>query len=379
MNSKERLLTVLSGNIPDCVPVAPDFSNMIPAKMTGKPFWDLYLYNEPTICEAYIDCAKYFGIDILMDGYCPLEFPEEKLNLPEWQNYIVFKSKERIVTQRAYKENGKLIWNDKVDVYYIADPPTMNINPQKINLPLIPLKYEPVELKRKVVYDTEYFSNIKRKVGNSGLVGAWLTTSCVLQNEEDVYSYYDNPDMHDKWAVERVSAVEKRFELIMKMEDKPDFLCVGGSGTLILQTPNVFRQLALPAVKRGIELASKAGIPTHIHSCGPEKELVKIMAEETSLTVIDPLEIPPMGNCNLKELKKLYGDKVVLKGNIHTTDMMLMGSADEVREACKNAIDDAAAGGQFILSTGDQCGRDTPHENIFAMIETARIYGRYLH
>ena len=377
MNSRERLLTVLSGNIPDCVPVAPDFSNMIPAKMTGKPFWDLYLYNDQPICEAYIDCAKYFGIDILMDGYCPLVFPEEKVNSPEWQNYIVFKNNERIVTQKAYKENRKLIWNDKVDVYYVADPPTMNVKPDKIELPLIPIKYKPVELRSKISYDVEYFSTIKRKVGNSGLVGAWLTSSCILQCEEDVYYYYDNPEKHEEWAEERVRAVEKRFDLIMKMEDKPDFLCVGGSGTLVLQTPKIFRQLAFPAVKRGIELASAAGIPTHIHSCGPEKKLVEIMTQETNLTVIDPLEITPMGDCNLKELKALYGNKIVLKGNIHTTDIMLMGSTDEVREACKKAIDDAATGGKFILSTGDQCGRDTPHENLFAMIETARTYGRY--
>ena len=42
MTSRERLLTVLRGGIPDCVPVMPDLSNMIPARLTGKPFWDLY-------------------------------------------------------------------------------------------------------------------------------------------------------------------------------------------------------------------------------------------------------------------------------------------------------------------------------------------------
>ena len=47
------------------------------------------------------------------------------------------------------------------------------------------------------------------------------------------------------------------------------------------------------------------------------------------------------------------------------------------REAVEKAIDDAAEGGRFILSTGDQCGRDTPLENLYAMIETARTYGKY--
>ncbi len=83
----------------------------------------------------------------------------------------------------------------------------------------------------------------------------------------------------------------------MALPVKPDFICTGGAGTLIFQTPNTFRELALPIVKRITTLAKQYGIPSHIHSCGPEKELVKIVAEEIDLTVIDPLEIPPMGDC----------------------------------------------------------------------------------
>jgi uroporphyrinogen decarboxylase len=48
-----------------------------------------------------------------------------------------------------------------------------------------------------------------------------------------------------------------------------------------------------------------------------------------------------------------------------------------VADAAKKAIDDAAEGGGFILSTGDQCGRDTPDENIMALIEVAQTYGKY--
>ena len=101
------------------------------------------------------------------------------------------------------------------------------------------------------------------------------------------------------------------------------------------------------------------------------------MTEETALTVIDPLEIPPMGDCHLAELKRLYGQRIVLKGNLHTTNVMLRGRPEEVIAASRKAIDNAAAGGRFILSTGDQCGRDTPDANLRAMIETARTYGRY--
>jgi uroporphyrinogen-III decarboxylase len=84
-----------------------------------------------------------------------------------------------------------------------------------------------------------------------------------------------------------------------------------------------------------------------------------------------------MGDCDLAELKRLYGRQIVLKGNLHTTEVLLRGSPADVIAASRKAIDDAAAGGRFILSTGDQCGRDTPDANLRAMIETARTYGRY--
>jgi uroporphyrinogen decarboxylase len=282
-----------------------------------------------------------------------------------------------MITQRSRVANGRREWQPLVDVYYVADPPTWNLSPEKARLPLIPKRWEPLEGVKTVDMGPEGLKRVKALMGDQGLVGVSVTSSCVLQNEQDIYDYYDNPDKHEEWTQQRIVAAERRFEKIMAMEVKPDFLCVGGSGTFVFQTPKIFRQLAFPAVKRVIELATEAGIPTHVHSCGPEKTLVKIFAEETNLTVIDPLEIPPMGDCHLAELKRLYGDKLVLKGNLHTTEVMLRGSVDNVMTASKHAIDDAAAGGGFILSTGDQCGRDTPDENLFAMIETARTYGRY--
>lgn len=377
MTSRDRLITVLSGGIPDCVPVCPDFSNMIPARLTGKPFWDLYLYNDPPIWEAYIACARHFDIDALMDGYFPLSFSNEQPDGPAWERYIVHRDAERIVIQSSYTENGRLVWNPRVDVYYVADPPSYCIDPQKIGLPPIPLRWEPLEGINPVDTGPEGLKRVKSLMGEQGLVGVGLACSCALYDEDAIYNYYDNPDKHEEWAAERVAAVEKRFANILAMDVRPDFLYVGGSGTLIFQTVEIFRQLAFPAVKRAIELAHAHGFFTHVHSCGPEAELVKIFAEETNLSVIDPLEIPPMGDCDLATLKQRYGEKIVLKGNLHTTEVMLRGSVEDVIAASKCAIDDAAAGGRFILATGDQCGRDTPDENLRAMIDTARTYGRY--
>lgn len=378
LSPRERLRKVIEGGIPDCVPVAPDISNMIPAKLTGKPFWQLYLYKDPTIYMAYIDAAKYFDIDSLLDGYAPVFMPNEEDD--QWEEMIVYENDDRIVTQRYNLFEStihKKVWEETVKVYYRSDPPTHRVNPESIGLSKVPVSPRRIHGIKKEAKGSDLLKQVKQKMGEQGYVGVFCGTSALLGNPADIYEYYDNPEKYRILRDEKLQQFTRRFHWFMSLEEKPDFICTGASGTLVFQTPEIFRELGLPIVKHITRLCKEHNIPSHLHSCGPEKELVRICAEETDLTVIDPLEIPPMGDCNLAEIKKLYGKRLVLKGNLHTTDVMLHGTTKDVIEASKRAIDEAAEGGGFILSTGDQCGRDTPYENIHAMVETARTYGRY--
>ena len=377
MTSRERLLTVIRREIPDHVPVAPDTSNMIPARLTGKPFWDIYLYQDPPLWLAYINCVKFFGFDSLMDNYANIQFEELGEFDHDWIQAIVFQNEDRVVTQSYRKRLNDIEWSDTVTVYYKDNPPTGGLNPLSVRLPETPDKYTPVEGVRSWPHGEDLLRLVKDELGDHGLVGVGCGVSSLLWNEKEIMEYYEYPERYHDKRDRLLEYYEKRFHKLMSLDTKFDFITTGGSGTLVFQSPDIFRELALPIVKQTTSLCKAAGIPSHIHSCGPQAQLVKICAEETDLTIIDPLEIPPMGNCNLKDLKRLYGDKLVLKGNLHTTSVMLHGSVQDVKDAAKQAIDDAAEGGGFILSTGDQCGRDTPDENIFAMIETAKTYGRY--
>ena len=372
---KRRLLETLAGRMPDRVPVTPDFSNMIPCRLTGKPFWDIYLYKNPPRWLAYINCVKHFGIDGFLDGLpVSLDAPAPS---PYDEKFIVFRDDERIITRRSYVERGQRRWEALCTVYYRDNPPTSDVPIEKIGLPAVPDRYEPVEGVREWPTGEALLRLAKETMGDHGLIGVSVASSLALKNEQEIYEYYDHPELHEQWAAERIEAVDRRFDALMRWETKPDFICVGASGTLVFQTMRIFKQLAFPAVRHAIERASLAGLPTHIHSCGPEANLVRYMADNTALSVIDPLEIPPMGDCDLKQLKKDVGSRITLKGNLHTTEVMLRGSPDDVLRESRKCIDDAADGGRFILSTGDQCGRDTPDENIFAMINAVNDYGKY--
>ena len=193
--------------------------------------------------------------------------------------------------------------------------------------------------------------------------------------EAAVYAEMDCPDEFAELISWQTEHHLRMAELVI--DARPEFFMLGASGLSTLSSPAHVRRYSLPVIKKMTKMSKEAGIPSFLHSCGKQREQVEMLANETDLDVANPLERPPMGDCDLAEIKRLYGHKLALMGNILTTDVMLFGTPEKVREECRKAIDAAAAGGGFILSTGDQCGRDTPFENIRAMVETAREYGRY--
>ena len=378
MTSKERMLTAMRNGQPDCVPVAPDISNMIPCKLTGKPFWDIYLYDDPPWWQVYINAAEHFGFDGWLYTV-PIVFDyerEAREGQPVWQEAIVARTDERIYTRTHAEVDGEQRWSEMCSVYYIADPPTGGVPLAKVGLPeRPPTDWEDVH-KRTCYRGLEAFHEANRVMGDDGVVALSIgLPGLAVWNPGSIYEYYDEHDQVVARCEQQRQQTVQRVREYLKL--KPDLILIGMSGHMIGNPEPIFRELSLPTLKDVTALCREADIPSQIHCCGPEYDLVRIAAEETDLSSINPLEHSPMGDCDLAQVKKQFGSKLSLMGNLHTTDVMLRGSTDEVRAAAEKAIDDAADGGGFILSTGDQCGRDTPFENIFALIETARDYGKY--
>jgi uroporphyrinogen decarboxylase len=313
-----------------------------------------------------------------MDGYAPIWFDELNEIDHDSKEVIVFRNEERIVTRKYRKTYFRKEWGSTVSVYHKDNPPVHGIKPEALGLDKEPASFNEINDIVKWPEGEELLKLALEEMGDHGLVGVFCGTTLLLHNQEEIVDYYEDPGKYRERRDCLMEYYEKRFNKLMSLNTRPDFICTGGSGSLIFQNPDIFRELALPIVKKITKLCKENGIYSHVHSCGPEYELVKILALETDLDIIDPLEIPPMGDCDLAKIKSEFGNKLILKGNLHTTNIMLNGTVEMVKQACEKAIDDAGDGGGFILSTGDQCGRDTPHENIFAMVESARNYGKYI-
>jgi uroporphyrinogen decarboxylase len=388
MTSRERMLKAMRNEQPDRVPVAPDMSNMIPCRLTGKPFWDIYLYQDPPLWRAYMDAVNYFGTDgwiWSLDGFY-LEDPSAATATDEnvkSETVIIEKSHERIVTRHYTQRKGHgREWDKHVMVYPRFDPPTALLA-TKIGLEKPPTKWWPIEGVKPQKKGFDLLREALVHFDGRGVIGAMVGPPQLANPEyggSDDYSIYDYCDRYDevkRWSTKQREWGANYLKRILAGPVRPDFILTGGSGMLVFGTPKTVRDLSLPALKEITRICKEAGIPSQVHCCGPERELVEMCALETDLSSINPLEIPPMGDCNLADIKKKFGKKLSLMGNLHTTDVMLRGTVKDVRRESLKAIRAAGENGGFILSTGDQCGRDTPDENIREMVRVVGEFGHY--
>jgi len=374
LTSKERILLAVNNQAPDRVPVMPDFSNMIPCRLTGRPFWDIYLHRTPTLYEAYCAAAEHFGIDGWYQGYVNVH-KKSTLDITASLSH-----REGRIYQTVTHHTSKGDLQETI-AYYSADPPTKTrkmVTNLRAQFPMIRELYAPV-----TGVDASSLEEQRRLAGDKGIYCLGVGYPGI-HNWHDYfaggaadacYAVYDEPDIMDEWAflIDRESAVMAEIMLTLK----PDVLLLGGSGTLTLASPELVRKYSLPTIRKITRMAKEAGIPTMLHSCGTTMAFLDMLVRDTDLNCINPLEEPPMGDVILADVKARYGDRISLMGNLNTTDVMLYGSPEDVERAAKKAIDDAGSGGGFILSTGDQCGRDTPDANLFKLVETAKTYGVY--
>jgi uroporphyrinogen-III decarboxylase len=153
------------------------------------------------------------------------------------------------------------------------------------------------------------------------------------------YALIDTPAILDEWCELQMVTGTRAMELILA--ERPDYVLFGGSGTITLASPELVRRYALPALKKWSRMCRAAGVATVLHSCGKSRALVDLLAEEADVNCINPLEVAPMGDVDLAEVKRARGRQISLMGNLHTTDVMLRGTPDDVRRAARQALRDA--------------------------------------
>jgi len=134
-------------------------------------------------------------------------------------------------------------------------------------------------------------------------------------------------------------------------------------------SPALFRELVLPRYR---ELARAVSLPWIVHSDG---NILPFLDDLLDLGIvgIHPLE---NGAVDIREVKRRYGRRVCLMGNV---DLNLLGNGTPaaVEAEVRGLIRDLAPGGGYILTSGNSLAGYCLPDNVRALAAAARKYGAY--
>ena len=111
--------------------------------------------------------------------------------------------------------------------------------------------------------------------------------------------------------------------------------------------------------------------PIIFHTCGDWSDRFDLVAEEGSNVMF------VSAGTDVGHLKKAYGTKFCLMGNVDCVRTLLMGTTVAVKEACLEALTKAGHGGGFILADDCEVPPETPAANLRALERSGLEYGNY--
>jgi uroporphyrinogen decarboxylase len=137
-------------------------------------------------------------------------------------------------------------------------------------------------------------------------------------------------------------------------------------------SPDDFREFFYTGIKRIVKEVQALGAKIIKHTDGNVWSLMDYFVE-TGIDAMGPLQ----HECGmeLKRVKKHYPDLTVV-GNV-PVDILISGTEDDVICATKDCIKRVSPGGRHIISSGNSITSDVPMENLKAMMEAVREFGRY--
>lgn len=188
--------------------------------------------------------------------------------------------------------------------------------------------------------------------------------------------YFEQPDFIKEISTMMTDYACRQIELAAKRG--VDIVFVGGDlasnyGPLI--SPEHYEEFVFPHHKQMCEVIHSFGLKALKHTDGAVMPIMdKIL--EAGFDVYHPTE-PSL--LDIGDMKKAYGDRICLMGNVDCTYILEEGTAAEVETDVLRVINKASPGGGHILSSSNSIHPNVKPENFITMLKAARKYGNYSH
>ena len=171
----------------------------------------------------------------------------------------------------------------------------------------------------------------------------------------------------DRFVEHNIAVVEGLqplgYDFIMSYDD----ICFN-SGPMF--SPQTLKEVFLPRIQ---PLLDAIKLPWAYHSDG---DLKKVMDDLTGMGMNAIMAIQP-DVMDIVEVKKQYGDRIAVWGNIDLHYTLTRGSVEETVAEVKQRIREVGPGGGFIISTSNCFPEYCNVDNAIAMIDTIAQYRDY--
>ena len=141
----------------------------------------------------------------------------------------------------------------------------------------------------------------------------------------------------------------------------------------LMVAPECLRRYLFPWYRRMGELCARRDVPMVFHSDG-KLDAVLDDVVGCGFGALNPLEPKAM---DIVEVKRLYGDRLCLIGNIDLGYTLTRGTPEEVRAEVRERIRALAPGGGYCVGSSNSIPEYVPFENFEALRAATLEYGRY--
>ena len=142
-------------------------------------------------------------------------------------------------------------------------------------------------------------------------------------------------------------------------------------------SPDLYRKVVKPRHKKLYQyIKEHSNAYLFLHSCGAIYEFIPDFIE-MGVDILNPVQISAKG-MEPKRLKKAFGKDITFwGGGCDTQKILPFGTPKEIEEEVKRRIGEFAPGGGFVFAPVHNIQVGVPPENMVALYEAARKYGKY--
>lgn len=117
-------------------------------------------------------------------------------------------------------------------------------------------------------------------------------------------------------------------------------------------------------------------IPVYTHTCGFIGDRLELMAD-SGIDGIECMDPPPLGNTELSDAKKRVGDRLFLKGNMDSVNVLLHATPESLEEYVRDMFKEGMDNGGYILSSACSVAPNVAPEVLKQLVPLAEKYGSY--